>query len=58
MAEYLSRKQVFFKCHNVCLGIVIQDGIDKGTDACRGFKHLSGDNLMLFQHIRQSLRNG
>ena len=58
MAEYLSRKQVFFKRHNVCLGIVIQDGIDKGTNACRGFKYLFGDNLMLFQHIRQSLCNG
>ena len=58
MAEYLSRKQVFFKRHNVCLGIVIQDGIDKRTDACRGFKNLFGDNLMLFQHIRQSLCNG
>ena len=58
MVEYLSCKQVFFKRHNVCLGIVIQDGIDKGTDACRGFKYLFGDNLMLFQHIRQSLCNG
>ena len=58
MAEYLSRKQVFFKRHNVCLGIVVQDGIDKGTDACRGFKYLFGDDLMLFQHIRQSLCNG
>ena len=57
MAKYLSRKQVFFKSHNVCLGIVIQDGIDKGTDACRGFKYLFGDDPMLFQHIRQSLRN-
>ena len=58
MAEYLSRKQVFFKCHNVCLGIVIQDGTDKGTDSSRGFKHLFGDDLMLFQYIRQSLCNG
>ena len=58
MGEYVWGKEVFLKWDNVWVGIVMEEGMEKGRDGWGGLKEVLGDDVMVFEEMGERVGKG
>ena len=56
--EDFTRQQVFFKGHDVGVGVLSEERLDERAVSCGGFQQAARAHVVIVQYVGQRLRNG